>query len=464
MSKKSDDDLLSSWEDAKKDGIQRASFAQSLGISKKALDNRLYRAKKHRDAAEEKINYTVEDILDGNYRLLVSKTKRIKTLQDLIEACSVDLDEWMVDDKYEIGTWEMGRRAEQKDLSWEDGKMTGQSKDTGQLWIESMYRLRAVLVRKKPKPIYPMVQPIRFDISSITVTEPPKTTVGKVLIVPDSQMGYRRDFRTGELTPFHDRRAHDIVMQIAATENFDAVTYLGDGLDFSEWSDKFVVEQEFYYTTQPAIIEYAWFLSQMKSILPNAEHEMILGNHEDRVTSMMRKHLYAACQLKPATEIELDDPYSIQRLLGLKELGIKISDKYPNGEVWHGEYLRCVHTDGISSTPGGTVSKMIKDLTATTVAGHNHSIESAMKTVDDYHGRRYVTAATCGCLCHLDYRVPGHKKGQNWQQGFAIVNYDSQSPFVELIQIVDGEAIYHGDRYRGEDYKTDLSKDTGWKF
>jgi hypothetical protein len=287
---------------------------------------------------------------------------------------------------------------------------------------------------------------------------------GKALIVPDSQMGYRRDFQTGQLTPFHDRSAHDIIMQVADYDDFDAVTYLGDGLDFSEWSDKFAAEPEFYHTTQPALIEYAWFLSQMKEILPKSKHSMILGNHEDRVNKALRKHLYAACQLKPVTEIELDEPYTIRRLLGADELGVDVSDPYPNGEVWHGEHARCVHTDGISSNPGGTASKMINKITETTLVGHVHRLEKCTKTIDDYNGRRYVTAAACGCLCHIDYRVPGHTRSQNWQQGFAVLHYDTNSPVVELIPIIDGEAIYNGKKFVGLDYKELLSVDTDWNF
>jgi hypothetical protein len=465
MSRKKDDDLLVRWEAARDTGVTRKEFAKSVGMTDKAMDNRLWRAKKRRKEAEEKISHQVDDILDGNYRYVASKTKRIKTLPELLKACEVDLDEWQVDDRHEIGTWEMGRRAEQKKLTWQDGKIIdGQAEDTGKLWIETLYRLRAVLVRRKPKAIHPLISPVRFPSTPLSNAAPTHANTGRILVVPDSQTGYRRNFQTGELTPFHDRIAHSIVMQIAEYDDFDAVTYLGDGLDFSEFSDKFVSEPEFYYTAQPALIEYAWFLSQMKHFAPLACHEMLLGNHEDRVNKMLRKHLYAACQLKPITEIDLEEPYSIRRLLGADELGIKVAEPYPNGEIWHGEYVRCVHNEGISTNPGATVAKMISGITQTTLVGHIHRLEKCSKTIDDYHGRRYVTAASCGCLCHLDYRVPGHKKGQSWQQGFGVVHYLDDSPHVELIPIINGEAIYQGKRFAGVDYSEELSEDTGWNF
>lgn len=462
MSKVNNDNLLAQWE-AVKQNMTMKEFAKSLGISYKSLDNKLHRARKSRKDAEYQINNPIKDEIDGNYRYLLANTTRIKTVDDLLKACQVDLDEWQLDDKCEIGSWEMGRRAEQKKLTWDEGKVTGQVEDTGKLWIETLYRIRATLVRRNPIPITPLVKPVRFALQERKMASA-KHTTGKALIVPDSQMGFRRDFRTGELIPFHDRRAHDIILQIASGGDFDAVVYLGDGLDFSEWTDKFVGEPDFFYTTQPAIIEYSWFLSQMRERLPDARQYFILGNHEARPDMMMRKHLFAACQLRPATEIDLSDPYSIDRLLGLQELDIEISENYPNGEVWLGDYVRCIHDDGISSNPGGTAAKLIRNVTSTTLTGHSHRIEYASKIVEDAKGKRWITAATCGCLCHLDYRVPGHKRGQNWRQGFAVVYYDMQSPHVELIPITNGQAIYNGKVYHGGDYVDDLRSATDWKF
>ena len=60
--------------------------------------------------------------------------------------------------------------------------------------------------------------------------------------------------------------------------------------------------------------------------------------------------------------------------------------------------------------------------------------------------------------------VPGHAKGQHWQQGFGVVHYDSRSPYIEVIPINDGKAVYNGKRYKGHDYKAQLESDTQWKF
>jgi hypothetical protein len=81
--------------------------------------------------------------------------------------------------------------------------------------------------------------------------------------------------------------------------------------------------------------------------------------------------------------------------------------------------------------------------------------------------RRYITSAMVGCLCHIDYRVPGHKRGQDWQQGFGVVHLTGSSPRVELIPILDGQAVFMGREFIGNDYTDRLNEDVkekGWKF
>jgi len=457
MAKNSDDGLYERWEYAKRQGLTRSDFARLEKIPVSTLSGKIARAKKKYDAScREK----TDDVVDGNYRTISSQSVRIRTVEELLEACHVDLTVWQVDEPIEIGSWEMGRRSERKDLTWKDGAITGGfSVDSGELYIEALFRIRVKLVRIHPIPIYPVVQPVSVTCAEITRKKPKTQKSGKVLIVPDSQMGFRRDIYSGVLDPFHSRRAHDIVLQVAAKFDFDAVTYLGDGVDFSEWTDKFVREPEFAHTTQPALVEFSWFLGQMKSSLPNAKHELLPGNHEARVPLQIINHLRAAYRLKPATELHLDEPLSLARLLGLREMGIALVGKYPNSETWHGSHARCIHgKDSVSA------SKVLKDAVTTTVFGHCHRIEQETKTVEDSGGRRYITAASPGCLCRLDYVVPGHKRGQSWQQGFGVLHYNSSSPRIELVPIIGGKAIYNDLVFDGRDYLKRLIEDTGYAF
>lgn len=468
------EDLLRAWEDARSEGITRRKFAASLGISEKSLDNRLYKAKRRRrkkkQQTEEQPEETVTDTLDGNYRTITYQGVRHHCVEDLLEYLKVDLTEWRIDDRYEVGSWEMGRRAEQKNIRWEKGHIVeGFAEDSGKLYIDTLHRFKVPLVRINPKPLRPIVKPVRIEIPPVKTEHKSLGHWVAGLLIPDIQIGYRRNFRTGELEPFHDRAAMDIVLQVLTEYEFEQITLVGDYGDFTEWTDKFVKEPEFYQTAQPMVIEGNWFLAQIRARQPEATIQFIEGNHDYRIRRQMLDHLKAACGLKPSAELELEEPLSVQRLFGLDSLDIEYIGDYPNGEAWFGENFKAIHGSNFSSNPGGTVAKAIRDATVTTAFGHGHRLEMATKTADNMHGRRrYITAAMVGCLCHIDYRVPGHKRGQDWQQGFGVVHLHAQTcPRLELIPILDGHAVFMGREYYGHDYTDQLNadvKEKGWKF
>ena len=455
--------LLTAWKEAKGQGATRKQFADELGITAKSLDNRLYRAK-HKSKPKKYIN----DKVDGNYRTITAQVRH-RSVDDLLKHLNVDLTEWRIDDRYEVGSWEMGRRAEDKKLVWAGGKIDyGYANDYGDLFINTLHRFKVPLVRINPIPITPVVSPVRITVNAVLDEHERNYGPGMCLQIPDIQMGYRRNFRTGDLTPFHDRRAIGVVLQVMHDYEFEQINILGDFADFTEWTDRFVREPEFYQTTQPMVIEGHWLLTQIRALQPNARIVFIAGNHEDRIERQMMEHMRAAYKLKPATELHLDEPLGIDRLFGLTELDIELVGDYPNGQCWYGENSKSIHGNRFSSKAGGTVSSVIQNMLITTTFGHGHKIEMATKTIEDAHGnRRYVTAAMLGCLCHIDYRVPGHKRGQNWQQGFGIIHHHKISPRVEPVPIVDGEAIFNGVTYAGNDYVQRLNndvKDTGWSY
>lgn len=460
--------LTQAWEDAKANGMTRKQFAAALGISAKSLDNRLHRAKKQ-TPKQETLEEEIADVLDGNYRTITYQGVRHRSIDDLLKYVGVDLAEWRVADHCEVGSWEMGRRAEEKDITWHgDGTQSGYVKDSGKLYIDTLHRFKVPLVRINPIPITPIVTPVRITVALPEYIEERPIATGMNLNIPDIQMGYRRDFRTGALTPFHDRRAIDIVLQVLADFEFEQVTLFGDFGDFTEFTDKFVREPEFYQTAQPMVIEGNWLLSRIRALQPDARIVFIDGNHEARLRRQMMEHIKAAYGLRPATELHLEEPLGIDRLFGLSELGIELVDDYPNGEAWYGNAAKSIHGNKFSSAAGGTVSNVIKDAQVTVTFGHGHKIEMANKTVEDANGnRRYITAAMLGCLCHIDYRVPGHQRGQSWQQGFGVIHRHKNSPRVEAVPIVDGEAIWMGRHYVGSDYVGQLNEDveeTGWRF
>ena len=77
------------------------------------------------------------------------------------------------------------------------------------------------------------------------------------------------------------------------------------------------------------------------------------------------------------------------------------------------------------------------------------------RTTYDRLGRLESTFINTGCLCRTDGAVPSvngasHVDGshatefEDWQQGCAVVYYTDDEFFVDLVQIKDGRAMFHG--------------------
>lgn len=80
----------------------------------------------------------------------ITKTvyKRIKTLDDLIEACEIDLTTWEII-SWECNKWEVGRKEKSVDLSWHEGVVNGSVDDSGKVFVEPLFQVKAKLRLKK---------------------------------------------------------------------------------------------------------------------------------------------------------------------------------------------------------------------------------------------------------------------------------------------------------------------------
>jgi len=289
--------------------------------------------------------------------------------------------------------------------------------------------------------------------------------IKSALVLPDTHWGFKRDQHTGKLTPFHDRRALGVALALAASYPFDTLIFLGDTLDLAEWSDKFTRTPDFYFTTQGAIIEAAWWLARFRAALPAAEMGVIEGNHDERMRDAIARHLSAAYHLRPATEINLPPALSVPRLLGLDAINARWVGDYPNGEFWLNDRLVCIHGDKARAGPGDTAKAMVSNAVRSVVFGHIHRIERATRTLDERDGSRVISAVSPGCLCRVDWTVPGHARGQNWQQGLSVAHYKPDGwHAIETINIDEGSAVWAGNVYQSQDLLDQIRTDTGWDF
>lgn len=301
---------------------------------------------------------------------------------------------------------------------------------------------------------------------TITALKNPRPRKGQyrvAVILPDPQIGFR-DLK-GRLDPFHDERAMDVALQITAwleeNERVDEVINLGDFLDLPA-QGRFEQEPSFASTTQEAIDRGHLFLQQQRGAAgPQAKIVLIEGNHDRRMEKFILANTASAFGLKRANTDELP-VMSLPYLLRLKEIGVEYIDAYPAGAFWLTDKLRAVHGDKVRS--GGSTAAAYTNSSPhiSTIFGHVHRQELQAKTVFDRTGPIRSVAVSPGCLCRVDGAVPSVNGStkidgtpatfyENWQQGLAVISYKKNGDFfTELVQIVDGVAVFRGREFRAK--------------
>lgn len=391
---------------------------------------------------------------DGNGLTLESGFgQRITTLGALLEYAQVNLDEWKVE-RWVINKWEVG------------------AKDSnGAVVVTPLIQVKAWLQRVQPLEISPVIKPMALTVNPVAGPQPASRPgalgaagLRVALILPDPQIGFNKNMITGALEPFHDRLALDVALQVARSNHFDDIIWLGDLLDLPDWSDKFTRSPEFYFHTQSAIIEAAWWLGQFRLAQPRARLVVIEGNHEKRLREAAANHLAAGYALRPANEIALPPALSVPRLLGLGDLEAEWVGGYPKVKYWLNDSLAAIHGSVVRGGPGDTAKAVIGNSSHSVIFGHIHRIERASRTQDTHQGQAVITAISPGCLCRLDYVVPGHEPGQHWQQGIGVAYYNPDNGYhaLESIMIDQGQAVWAGQVYQGKDRLPALIKDSGW--
>ncbi len=387
-----------------------------------------------------------------------SSGPQIKSLKAMLEAADVPLgvldedgDSEFVIDGFEVSKHDQGMKIHDS------------------LQMVDLWRVKAKLKRRSPLATkFPALMGVEVHIGDIPTYTNPDSQLKRAILIPDSQHGFLRDMMSGKLDPFHDRKAWDVMVKIAHDIKPDLVVLLGDHLDLPDWSDKFTRTPAMHWTTQPALLELAYDLGKLrKAVGSNAKMYYLEGNHEKRMTTAVYNHLIAAADLRPADELYTSAPVlSIDRLLGLSKLDIEYRGPYPDGEVFVNENLRASHGDIARARSGDTARAVLqKGSRHSEVFGHVHRIEIAHQTMHGMKGPTSHQACSPGTLARIDGAVPAHSKRNNWQNGFAVVDYEEGDGMFRLtvVDIHRGRAIWDQQIYEGEFDVNILKEATGWE-
>ena len=393
-----------------------------------------------------------------NKQKITSVGDRIKTTDQLIIECKIDLDKWIITNP-EIKKWDVQRKNVDQSMEWVSGRMDGYKEDHGDFTIVQLFSVSVEMVAREPEAIAPVISPININLGSMRKVNAQQTEYKTGLLLFDPQIGFEQNMRSKKLTPFHDRKAIDIVFQFCKQFVFDSIVLGGDWQDNAMWSDKFQRKPSYYFNTQSALCENSWTCGMIRKLQPDAEINYFEGNHEIRIENMIINHLLPAYGLRSADNIDGLAVMSVPYLLGLPQLDINYIGNYPESECWVNNHVVIRHGNIARKGSGSTASAMAKEATYTEIFGHIHRFEWAVRTEHRNGKTNYIQAFSPGCLCRIDGKVPGVSR-PNWQQGFAIIHYNDDDCFIDPIMVKDGEAFYQGRKYIGQDYTEQLIEDT----
>lgn len=283
------------------------------------------------------------------------------------------------------------------------------------------------------------------------------------VVLPDVQIGYRRDLDTAALDPFHDEAAMAAALKVVQAADPDVVIHLGDFLDFASFGT-YEIEAGFALTVQPAIDRAHRFLVEVQAAAPRARQVLLEGNHDRRLQKAIVKNALAAFGIRRAEAPDEWPVLSLPYLLRLSEIGggdgVEYVGGYPAGIYWINDRLCCIHGHKVRSS-GSTAAAVVQDDSAriSTLFGHVHRVELMHRTQRVRAGARTSFAASPGCLCRIDGAVPSMKGStdpmgrpvptvENWQHGCAVITYEpGDGPFaLELVPIHDGQVWFRGSR------------------
>ncbi len=392
----------------------------------------------HADAAEVEI--------DGNEGVIrsVVVVDQIKTIEQLMKLTGTD-KEFIVHNP-KVKKWDVA-------IKVKEGKDHEIVKVVPSIYIEAPLR------RKVPIAFEPIVSPIHIEIPKLPKERKPETSgIRRELMIFDPQIGFRRTLHTTELHPFHDRRVLDLALQICQQEQIDSLGLGGDWMDLGEWSTHWKPEPEFFWTTQPALLETAFWLTQYRIAKPRAKIRMQEGNHDLRIPKLISENMRQAYQLKAVDEMELPPAISVPKLLALHTLDIEYLAGYPDTGYWLNNNVFVTHGDTVRSGPGDTAKAIVNKTVYTTIFGHIHRREFVTRRMRTREGDIIHSAFCPGCACHIDGRVPGSKSDQQWQQGLAIVEYTEDTENIIPIAIQDGKMIYNGKMWTARDCDEEINE------
>lgn len=383
---------------------------------------------------------------------------RLQTIADGLSAAAGydDVIEFLADlGRLEIKTWTTPIKKRVKDA---DGDIV----DETELVTNIGMHLTPKWETGPDWPLVSGIEPVKIKVKKNTKAKHEGTTA---VFLPDPQVGFWEV--DGVYYPMVDFRAVDVALQIVRKVNPDIVVWLGDFMDFAEYSKKYTQHPSFAFTTNHAIIYANLILALTRDVAPEAAIFFLEGNHDDRLDQWAVENAKQAFGVKrPGDNWPV---MSVPFLLNFDTYGIQYVPGHPGASLWLREYGEGGPAIAAEHGKKTKLSARAKSLGYHVFLGHIHHQGVEANTVVDGRGRRRdVYAISPGCLCRVDGFVPSVNQGvdqkglpvefnEGWQQGVCVASWmDEGGPMTWTnIPIENGLALYEGDVYRSGRWFTD---------
>lgn len=235
--------------------------------------------------------------------------------------------------------------------------------------------------------------------------------------------------------PWHDKIAYDIMLTIAQDLNkitpINQINIMGDYADFHgiKLHPKMPYEMSLSETLKDEIRQVILALRQLREMFPDAEINYIEGNHEQR----LQRYLVAKAP-------ELFDFVTLPELLGFDKLNIRY---YPYGR---GQLVQCLDTEYHLRHAPFNAGKHTAASTA-----HNKGISLGYGHTHRKQSYTFKTAVGQEITCHSmgwlgDDKAPifNYMDTDNWSKGFQFVYSIKGKAYIDVVDIIEGRAIYNG--------------------
>jgi predicted phosphodiesterase len=256
--------------------------------------------------------------------------------------------------------------------------------------------------------------------------------------------------------PFQDEDAMEMAVLACNELQPDNIVLTGDMLDLPSLS-RFDQRSEWRETTQGAIDRYHAFLAQLRADNPNARIVSVGGNHEERMLKYTRNNAAELLGIKRANVEHELAVLTVPFLVRFEDLEVENVDGYPNAAHWLEDNLKVTHGTNVRKG-GSNAAKYLQEERDSTIFGHTHRLEMAMRTFAARVGATAIYAASPGCLALTDGSVPGYnhsvssegrtvQKSEDWQQGLIIAEHNPRIHNLTPVRITEEGMGLWGKQY-----------------